>query len=98
MREALRAGEGAEADRRLRGADRGRRADRLGARAAEATDAAPSVAICRPPLILVGVLVAWEVLVQASGVEGFILPAPSAIWAALVENWTDGYAILAAAR
>lgn len=49
-------------------------------------------------LILIGVLVAWEVLVQASGVEGFILPAPSAIWAALAENWTEGYAILPAAR
>jgi NitT/TauT family transport system permease protein len=49
-------------------------------------------------VILVSVLVAWEVLVQASGVEGFILPAPSAIWAALVENWTTGYAILPAAQ
>lgn len=49
-------------------------------------------------LILVGVLVAWEVLVQVSGVQGFILPAPSAIWAALVENWSEGYAILPAAR
>ena len=49
-------------------------------------------------LILVGVLVAWEVLVQVSQVQGFILPAPSAIWAALAENWTEGYAILPAAR
>ncbi|HEY7451102.1 MAG TPA: ABC transporter permease [Candidatus Limnocylindria bacterium] len=49
-------------------------------------------------LILVGVIVAWEVLVQASGVQGFILPAPSAIWAALVANWTTGYAILPAAQ
>ncbi len=49
-------------------------------------------------LILVGVLVAWEVLVQVSDVKGFILPAPSAIWAALVENWTVGYAILPAAQ
>ncbi len=40
----------------------------------------------------------WEVLVQLSGVRGFILPAPSAIWAALAENWTEGYAILPAAR
>jgi NitT/TauT family transport system permease protein len=44
------------------------------------------------------VLVAWEVLVYASGVQGFVLPAPSAIWAALVENWTEGYAIFPAAR
>lgn len=49
-------------------------------------------------LILIGVLVAWEVLVQGSGVEGFILPAPTAIWAALAENWTEGYAILPAAQ
>ncbi|MGH2463294.1 MAG: ABC transporter permease [Candidatus Limnocylindria bacterium] len=48
--------------------------------------------------ILIGVLVAWDVLVQVSGVAGFILPAPSAIWAALEENWTEGYAILPAAR
>lgn len=49
-------------------------------------------------VILVGVLVAWEALVQVSGVEGFILPAPSAIWTALAENWTTGYAILPAAQ
>jgi NitT/TauT family transport system permease protein len=49
-------------------------------------------------LILVGVLVAWEVLVQQTGVQGFILPAPSAIWAALVENWNEGYTILPAAQ
>jgi len=49
-------------------------------------------------VIFVGVLVAWEVLVQVSGVQGFILPAPSAIWTALVENWTVGYAILPAAQ
>ena len=34
--------------------------------------------------ILVGVLIAWEVLVSASGVQGFVLPRPSAIWSALV--------------
>jgi NitT/TauT family transport system permease protein len=49
-------------------------------------------------VILVGVLVAWEVLVRVSGVEGFILPAPSAIWTALADNWTTGYAILPAAQ
>jgi NitT/TauT family transport system permease protein len=49
-------------------------------------------------VILVGVLVAWEVLVGASGVQGFVLPRPSAIWAALVENWTADYALLPAAR
>ncbi|HJT63433.1 MAG TPA: ABC transporter permease [Candidatus Limnocylindria bacterium] len=49
-------------------------------------------------LILVGVLVAWEVLVNVSGVQVFTLPAPSAIWEALVENWTEGHAILPAAQ
>jgi NitT/TauT family transport system permease protein len=49
-------------------------------------------------VIFVSVLVAWEVLVQATGVQGFILPAPSAIWEALIENWTEGYAILPAAQ
>jgi len=49
-------------------------------------------------VILVSVVVAWEVLVGASGVQGFVLPRPSAIWAALVENWTADYAILPAAR
>jgi NitT/TauT family transport system permease protein len=49
-------------------------------------------------LVLIGVLVAWELAVQAPGVEGFILPAPSAIWAALTANWSEGYAILAAAQ
>jgi NitT/TauT family transport system permease protein len=49
-------------------------------------------------VILVGVLVAWEVLVSTSGIQGFVLPAPSAIWSALVENWTADYAILPAAQ
>lgn len=49
-------------------------------------------------LILIGVLVAWEVLVRTTGVQGFVLPAPSAIWAALVENWTTGFGIFPAAQ
>ncbi|MEO8252252.1 MAG: ABC transporter permease [Chloroflexota bacterium] len=49
-------------------------------------------------LILVSVLVGWEVAVHAFNVRGFILPAPSAIWAALAANWTQGYNILPAAR
>jgi NitT/TauT family transport system permease protein len=48
--------------------------------------------------IFVGVLVAWEALVRFTGIQGFILPAPSAIWQALVDNWTTGYAILPAAQ
>lgn len=49
-------------------------------------------------LILVSVLIGWEVAVHAFNVRGFILPAPSAIWAALAANWTQGYNILPAAR
>ncbi|TMB57458.1 MAG: ABC transporter permease [Chloroflexi bacterium] len=49
-------------------------------------------------LILISVLVGWEVAVRAFNVKGFILPAPSAIWAALVTNWTDGYGIFPSAR
>ena len=49
-------------------------------------------------LILVAVLVGWEAVVRAPTSRRFILPAPSAIWAALVENWNDGYQIFPAAR
>jgi NitT/TauT family transport system permease protein len=49
-------------------------------------------------LILIGVLVLWEVGVRASGVQAFILPAPSAIGTALVGNWNEGYTILPAAQ
>ena len=49
-------------------------------------------------VILVSVIVIWEVAIQALEVKGFILPAPSAIWAALVENWNANYGIWAAAK
>jgi NitT/TauT family transport system permease protein len=49
-------------------------------------------------LILVSVLVAWQTAVVGLNVRGFILPAPTAIWAALVENWSEGYGIFPAAR
>jgi NitT/TauT family transport system permease protein len=45
---------------------------------------APAIAV------FVGGIVLWEVLIRAFGVRGFILPAPSAIGAALVENWSAG--------
>jgi len=41
-------------------------------------------------VVLVGGLVAWELLVRLTDVQTFILPAPSAIGAALVENWGSG--------
>ncbi len=45
---------------------------------------APAIAV------FVGGILLWEVLIQALDVRGFILPAPSAIGAALVENWGAG--------
>ncbi len=41
-------------------------------------------------VVFVSVLVVWELLVQGFGVRAFILPAPSAIGAALVDNWGAG--------
>ena len=49
-------------------------------------------------VILIGVLLAWEVLIGASGVQDFVLPPPSGIWAALVANLTTDYTILPAAQ
>jgi NitT/TauT family transport system permease protein len=48
--------------------------------------------------LLVAVLAAWELAVRGLGVQGFILPAPSAIWSALVDNWSSGYRIFPAAQ
>jgi NitT/TauT family transport system permease protein len=45
---------------------------------------APAIAV------FVGGIVLWEVLIQALDVRGFILPAPSAIGGALVDNWGAG--------
>ncbi len=44
------------------------------------------------PAMLVGVggIALWELLVRISNVQSFILPAPSAIGAALAENWGSG--------
>jgi NitT/TauT family transport system permease protein len=41
-----------------------------------------------PPLALVVlILLGWEAACRISGVATYLLPAPSAIWAALVEGW-----------
>jgi NitT/TauT family transport system permease protein len=42
------------------------------------------------PAVLVAIagLVLWEVVIRGSSLKAFILPAPSAIVGALVENWT----------
>ena len=41
-------------------------------------------------VVFVAVIVIWELLVRATGARAFILPAPSAIGAALVDNWGAG--------
>ncbi|MDQ2674910.1 MAG: ABC transporter permease [Chloroflexota bacterium] len=41
-------------------------------------------------VVFVAVIAAWEVIVRALAIRAFILPAPSAIGAALVENWGAG--------
>jgi NitT/TauT family transport system permease protein len=41
-------------------------------------------------LVLVGGLVLWEVLTRSLNVRAFILPPPTAIGAALAENWNGG--------
>jgi NitT/TauT family transport system permease protein len=40
-------------------------------------------------LVFVGAIALWEVLVTALGLRAFVLPRPSAIFTALVENWND---------
>jgi NitT/TauT family transport system permease protein len=40
--------------------------------------------------VLVGGLLLWEALTRALNVRAFILPPPSAIGAALAENWNEG--------
>ncbi len=40
--------------------------------------------------VFIGVLLIWELSVRGFGVRAFILPAPSAIGTALVENWGAG--------
>lgn len=49
-------------------------------------------------VVFVSVLAGWEAGVRIFEVKGFILPAPTAIWAALVDNWSTGYQILPAAQ
>ncbi|MEP7041376.1 MAG: ABC transporter permease [Chloroflexota bacterium] len=52
-----------------------------------------------PALLILGaILVGLEVFVRAANVKSFIFPAPSAVWAALVANWNEGYRIFPAAR
>jgi NitT/TauT family transport system permease protein len=41
-------------------------------------------------VVFVGGIAAWELLIQLLDVRAFILPAPSAIVAALIENWGAG--------
>ena len=41
-------------------------------------------------VVFVGTIALWQVVVTNIDVQGFPLPAPSAIWVALVENWGAG--------
>lgn len=41
-------------------------------------------------VVFVGVIVAWELIVRALAIRAFILPPPSIIVAALVDNWGAG--------
>ena len=41
-------------------------------------------------IVFVGAIVAWELIVGALGLRAFILPRPSAIIAALADNWATG--------
>ena len=41
-------------------------------------------------VVFVGAIVAWELIVGALGLRAFILPRPSAIVAALADNWATG--------
>jgi NitT/TauT family transport system permease protein len=50
-------------------------------------------------VVFVAVIVAWELLVGAANLQGFVLPKPSAIVAALQENLDSGrFALLPSAR
>jgi NitT/TauT family transport system permease protein len=50
-------------------------------------------------LVFVGVLIFWEVSVTALDLKAFLFPRPSAIAAALVDNWGSGqYSLLASWR
>jgi NitT/TauT family transport system permease protein len=61
--------------------------------------AAGAVRRYAPAIALFVLLVAaWEAGVRILEIKGFILPAPSAIWAALTTNWTESYQIFQAAQ
>jgi NitT/TauT family transport system permease protein len=50
-------------------------------------------------LVALGGLVIWEVVIRGLNLTSFILPAPSAIWAALVDNWSgDRFPLADSAR
>ena len=40
-----------------------------------------------PLLVAIAVLAAWETIVAVKHIPPYLLPAPSAIFAALVQNW-----------
>ncbi len=43
-----------------------------------------------PPLIVGGLFIGtWELIVRAFDIQPYLLPAPSAIWSELTENWSN---------
>jgi NitT/TauT family transport system permease protein len=51
-----------------------------------------------PVVVFFVVIIGWELLIDALGIKAFVLPKPSAIVAALQENWTEGFGIYPSAR
>ncbi len=97
-----RSGRGRRGDVGVRASDAGRGRRRVSAAAGMASPSAGDPGPSRTArvgrsareylpalLVAVGTLVVWEALVRALQMRAFILPAPSAILAALVENWSD---------
>ena len=39
------------------------------------------------PLSLAAMVLLWELIVDLAKIQSYVLPAPSAIWAAIVKNW-----------
>jgi NitT/TauT family transport system permease protein len=63
----------------------------LGSGSGRGSDAGRRIVEYAPAaIVFVGAIVAWELIVGALGLRAFILPRPSAIVAALADNWATG--------
>ena len=54
--------------------------------------------ILAPLAVFVGVILIWEFALGALGIQAFILPKPSRIFAALQEHWSQGFGIWPSAQ